>query len=1379
MDATTAKLDRDPTLTLSTRQRMPSEDRIVPTNLATTIAPDCRSGADRAGVASSAVDFDPFADGELALTAPATDSQQEIWLGAQICREANLACLLSHNLYLTGEFQLDLFRAALDLLVERHESLRTHFSGDGTTILIAKQGNYRCQVSDLSHLDPQSRDRQVANHQQQAANEPFDLQTGSLFRVEILKLADRQHLIIFTIHHIICDGWSLGIVINELAQIYTALAADLTPELPPIEYFSEYAFSERELAASAERAEIAAYWVERFAQLPPIVDLPADRPRPPQRTFAADRVYYTLPAGLVKSLESLGAQQGCSLLTTLLAGFEICLAKLTAHTELVVGVPTSGQIVSGRYHLVGHCVNFLPLRSQIDVDIPFAEYLRSRNTQILDDYERQEFTFGKLLQQLPIPRDASRIPLVNAVFNLDLNNDTSDLQFGDLTVTTSVNPGRFATFELFVNGANTSDGRIEFDCQYNTNLYDAATIERWLAAYAHLLAQIVTAPDRPIRSLSLLTDRQRHQLLVEWNDTQTDYPRDRTIHDLFAECAQRNGDRVALVYRDLHLTYHQLNQRANQLAHYLIATGIEPGNLVGIALDRSPETIVAMLAILKVGAAYLPLDLSYPTERLAYILETAGASLLLTATSAHNRLPASNVRSIDLDRQWSSVIAQHSSDNPPTIGTATDSAYVMFTSGSTGQPKGVAVTHRGVVRLVRDTDYADFSADNIWLQLAPTAFDASILEIWGSLLNGAQLVLFPGEKATLAALGQIVQTHQITSLWLTAGLFHLMVDERLEDLRSLRQLIAGGDVLSPVHVRKVLDRLPNCQLINGYGPTENATFTCCYPVPRSLEVATSIPIGRPIANTQIYILDGDLQPVPIGIPGELYTGGDGLAPGYFQRPDLTAQKFIPNPFGSGKLYRTGDFARYLADGRVEFLGRIDNQVKIRGFRIELGEIETALSQHPSVHEVCVIDREDRPGDKRLVAYLVLEPSAQCDDRDLKSFLQSRLPDYAIPAAFVPLASLPLTANGKVDRRSLPAPTYQLATARSLPPRDEIEDKLKSIWQRVLGIDGIGIRDNFFELGGNSLMAVRLFAEIDRLWNRNLPLATLLQAQTIEDLATVLRDRAWSPSWSSLVPIQAGTPAKSPLFCIHPVGGNILEYNTLAAYLDADRPIYGLQSQGMDGKQPPLTSIEAMAAHYLDEIQTVQPQGPYWLLGFSFGGYVAYEMARQLLARGESVAILALLDTSAPVLPGNLRPSKWQSVRVHAGNLRRLSIGERWSYVTDRLIYHFHSDDNRDFLTKTLYDPEDLTPQLLAVLEANLQASDDYTAKPYPGKITLLRCEVQELEYYLYPDLGWTPLVDSLEIQPIPGPHYTMLKEPRVREIARILQQCLDRVTDPS
>jgi amino acid adenylation domain-containing protein len=1352
-----------------------------------------------------AVDFDPFVDGEIQLTAPATASQQEIWLGVQMSHEANLACLLSQSLRFKGRLNIQALQTAFQQLVARHEALRTTFNDDGTVLSIAKKIEFQSPITDLSNLSREEREIKIDRHQKQAVSQVFDLKHGPLFSTEIIKLDDKEHLVILTVHHIICDGWSYGTLIAELDRIYSALNTGVAIELEPVEYLSEYAFLEQEKSSSLETIATEAYWVEKFANLPPILDLPADYPRPPIRTFDSACEDYILRADLVRDIKQLGVKNSCSLMTTLLAAFEVFLYKITGQTEFTIGVPTSGQTATGKYNLVGHCVNFLPLRSRIDPDWEFSEYLRLRNKEILDDYDRQDFTFGSLLKKLAIPRNASRIPLISAVFNIDLDG-TNRSQFDGLTVEVSPNRSAFATFEFSINATTAADGQIQLNCQYNPKLFKVETIRRRLSEFDNLLTTLTQtavggaspSENRSISSLSLLNAKEEHQLLVEWNQTQTNYPQ-ACIHQLFEERVALNGEAIALILEREQLTYHELNQRANQLAHYLIKSGIKPEDLVSIAIERSLETIVGILGILKAGAAYLPLDLASPPTRLAQILEDAQISILLTKQNTLPKLPPQPEHSVVcIDTDWHKI-ATCDSTNPDLPLQPDNLAYVTYTSGSTGVPKGVCVQHRGVVRLVKATNYANFSPDEIFLHLAPLAFDASTFEIWGSLLNGAKLIVFPGDKLSLVNIGETIRQHQISTVILSTGLFHSMVDERLADLQSVRQFLSGGDVLSVSHVQKILATLKNCRVINGYGPTENTTFTCCQVISKSDSLLTSVPIGKPISNTQVYILDAHLKPVPIGVAGELHTGGDGLARGYLNRPELTQARFISNPFTkSGQLYKTGDLARYLPDGSIEFLGRMDNQVKIRGFRVEIGEIETVLARHPSIQNLKVIDREDRLGDKRLVAYIVTDRSTNPPDnlssatltasssatltansRELRTFLQSRLPDYLIPSAFVEIDSLPLTLNGKVDRLALPVPEYirQDIHDSRMAPRNDVERQLVEIWERVLDVRSIGIRDNFFELGGHSLIAVRLFVEIDRIWGRNLPLATLFQYQTIEEIAILLERSESTTHWSSLVqirPSKGKLPAKLPLFCIHPIGGNVLEYYDLANYLDPDRPIYGLQSQGLDG-QAPLTNVEDMATHYIKEIRTIQPNGPYSIAGYSFGGLVAFEMAQQLTTNGEEIELLALLDCNVPKLP-ILRPSLRQSICIHLSNIWQLEYQEKISYIVDRIAYRLKNSNNREFLLQSLYKAEDITPQIRTILDANLQASENYTARPYAGKITLFRCQIQDLEHYLYPDFGWTNLVgENLDIYSIPGPHFRMLKEPRVGILAEKLNLCLQQL----
>ena len=1059
----------------------------------------------------TAVDFNPFADGELLLTAPATESQKEIWASVQMGSDANCAYNESQKLWLRGTLNVDALRSALQELVLRHEALRTTFSPDGVNLCIVASLNLEIPEVDLSGSDVAEREQTLAKILKQAVEQPFDLEHGPLIRLQLIKTQAEEHLLLLTAHHIICDGWSWAVLMTDLGKLYTALKNGETPELDEPECFSEYAIAQQEAKGSEEEIETEAYWLNQFSDSIPVLDFPTDRPRPPVRTFNAAREDWDLDPALVSNLKQLGNKLGCSFTTTLLTSFEVFLHRLTGSNEIMVGIPAAGQAATGNYQLVSHCVNLLPLKSWVDGTQAFSDYLQIRRPIILDAYDHQLFTFGSLIEKLAIPRDTSRIPLVPITFNLDQGLDNDRLLFEDLKVEFSTNPRSYENFEIFIN-ATELRGKVTLECQYNTNLFDAATIRRRLAEFETLLIGIVAAPDTTIDRLPLLPETEL-QLLTSWNQAPVDYPRNSSIQEVFEAQVLATPDAIALIFENEQLSYQELNGRANHLAHYLRGLGIGADSLVGIYIERSLETIIGILGILKAGGAYVPLDPSYPPERLAFMVADTQVSVLLTQQKLVEQLPPSNAQVVCLDTDWQAIALQ-SPENPTCNVTPDNLAYVIYTSGSTGIPKGVSVVHQGVVRLVKSANYADFSPDQIFLQLAPLAFDASTFEVWGALLNGARLVLFPSDKPSLAELGQVIERYQVTIIWLTAGLFHLMVDEQLESLRPLKQLLAGGDVLSVNHVQRFRESLPNCQLINGYGPTESTTFTCCYPIEDAKTLGNSVPIGRPINNTQVYILNPQLQPMPIGAIGEIYVGGDGLASGYFNRPELTIERFVPNPFSEqsgAKLYKTGDLARYFADGNIEFLGRIDNQVKIRGFRIELGEVEAVLSQYPTIQKSVVILREDKPADKRIVAYFVPIPEQEVSVTELRNFFKQKLPDYMVPNAFVAMDSLPLSPNGKIARKELPAPdgTNLNLQQNYVPPRNPTEQQIADVWAQVLNLEKVGIHDNFFELGGHSLLATQIIARLRKSFAVELSLRTFFEVPTIGDLGERVTTLIWA------------------------------------------------------------------------------------------------------------------------------------------------------------------------------------------------------------------------------------------------------------------------------
>jgi len=926
----------------------------------------------------------------------------------------------------------------------------------------------------------------------------FDFVRGPLLRVGVLQLSEQHHLLVVVVHHIICDGWSLGVLVRELGEIYSANSRGARLTLLPATQFSEYAQRQTAQRKGREWAAAESYWLQQFADSVPVLELPTDRPRPANRTYAGARQVHAFPPSLASGLRRLSAERGCTTFTTLLAAFNVLLHRLSGQDDLVVGVPAAGQIVSGIKNLVGHCAHLLPVRSRVEPRQTFASYLAAVRQATLNAFEHQMYPFGNLIRKLNLPRDPNRVPLANVTFNA--GRMRGKLNFGALQVEVVANPKRFVNFDINFNVSET-DTDFSLDCYYSTELFDEATIARLLNQYENLLERIIADPDGRIGGLPLLSETERHQLLVEWNDTALEYPQDKCIHELFEAQVERTPDAVALAH-DNKLTYRELNSQANRVAQHLHSLDVRPETLVGLCVDRTPGMVVGLLAILKAGGAYVPLDPSYPRERLAFILEDTRARVLLTTQSLRERLGFDfpGLTTVCLDAEdHASGLADHSTI-PSSKATSNNLAYVIYTSGSTGKPKGVAIEHRSAVAFLHWARSV-FSPEELAGVLASTSicFDLSVFELfvplsWGGTVvlaeNALQLPNLPAHDVTLinsipSAMSELLRMGGVPE--------------------SVRTINLAGEPLSTSLVQQLYE-LPGLKKVYDlYGPSESTTYsTFTLRMPR--DRAT---IGRPIGNTQVYILDQDLQPLPVGVPGELFIGGDGLARGYLNRPELTAERFIGNPFNadpSARIYRTGDRARYLADGNIEFLGRKDHQVKVRGFRIELGEIEAALRQHAAVSESVVVARQDSPGDTRLVAYVVAKPGATDNVSDLRQFLKEKLPVYMVPNAFVFLEKLPLTPNGKIDRRALPPPDVAHSGLEpSSEPRTPTEATLAGIWRDVLGLKQVGANDNFFELGGHSLLVTQVVSRIREIFQVDLPMRRLFEQPTIAAAAAAVEE----------------------------------------------------------------------------------------------------------------------------------------------------------------------------------------------------------------------------------------------------------------------------------
>jgi amino acid adenylation domain-containing protein len=1014
-----------------------------------------------------------------------------------------------------------LLRRCFQALVDRHGALRTTFeeTDDGPRARVHAAMPAAFVAEDATGWS-EDRLRESASAE---ANRPFDLGAGPLLRAHLLSRAPGDHVLLIVIHHIVADLWSLAVLMDELWTLYAAEGASRALPAPSGTTYADFVHWQQERLEAPDAARLWKYWEGQLAAPLPVLELPSDRPRSRALVRAGGAHAFALDPRVAQDLERWAQDEGATPYMALCAAFAALLHRYTGQEDLVIGSPTSGRSRARFADLVGYCVNPIALRLDLSGDPSFREVLRRVRATTLGGLRHQDLPFPALVERLQPERDPARSPLFQVMFvmqraqrleaeglsALALGSPGARFQARGLPLESFPLQPQNAAFDLTLSMARSGEG-LGGCFEYDRGLFDPARIERMAEHFQNLIASAVADPDRRLSELSVAGAAEQQRLLLDWNDTRRAYPEHACIHELVEEQADRAPHAVALAFDGGSLSYGQLEARSNRLARGLRARGVRPGDLVGLAMDRDPDLIVALLAILKSGAAYVPLEASQPQARLSMLAAETGLRHVLVDGPAREPL---GFLGRELVLAEADAFSSESAERLPPLATAQSLAYVLFTSGSTGRPKGVAVPHRAVVRLVRGSAYASLGPEQTLLQFAPLAFDASTFEIWGALCSGGRLALAAQGATSLEQLCRTIERHGVTTVWLTAGLFHQLDDAHLQALRGVRQLLAGGDVLSPAQVRRALERLPGCRIVNGYGPTENTTFTCCHALDPG-GVVEPVPIGRPIANTRVYVLDRFLQPTPIGVPGELYAGGDGLAWGYWAEPGLTARRFVPDPFASqpgGRLYRTGDLARWREDGTLEFLGRRDGQVKIRGFRVEPGEVESALAAHPGLTECAVVAAPDNDG-KRLVAYVVARAGHSFSDAELRRHLQDRVPDYMVPGLILRLSALPLTPSGKLDRRALPEPDprQRVRDRARVAPRSLLEEVLAGMWAEVLGVADIGVRDDFFELGGHSLRATQIVTRIERTFRVALPLSRLFETPTVAGLAEALLEREPRP-----------------------------------------------------------------------------------------------------------------------------------------------------------------------------------------------------------------------------------------------------------------------------
>jgi natural product biosynthesis luciferase-like monooxygenase protein/amino acid adenylation domain-containing protein len=1299
----------------------------------------------------------------LPLRLPLTEAQRQLWILAQMSPGGSAAYNLVNALELRGPVRADALNQALQELAVRHEALRTVILSNGEEQEVRPRVRIPLETDDVSALPDEARTAKTAALLTEESQRPFTLSEGPMLRARLIRLDAERHLLVLSVHHILIDGWSQGLLGHELCVLYTAACRHTAPGLSAAVQFREWMAWQAEHARSAQFAADEAFWTEQLSTPLPELALPTERPRPAVSSLSGARATDTLSPELVTAVKAFSRRNGSTPFMTLCAAYLALLHRLTGQQELAIGCPASGRILDSHASLVGYCTHLLPLRSRCSGEESFLDFLRGVRQRLLETYEHQSYPFARLIEKARSSRHPLQAPLIRAVFNLDRPLALPALH--ELTARFHPVPISHTQFELGLNVLE-EEGRMVLVCDYDRELFDGSTVARLLTQWKTLLAGALAEPSLSVSRLPLLSAQERQQVLVEWNRTAAPFSDRACIHHLFEAWAERTPEAPALSMGGRQLTYGEVNRQANQLAWFLRGQGVGPEILVGVCIERSLEMVIAILAILKSGGAYLPLDPDYPPGRLSFMVKDAGPRLVLTGgASAPVALEGAPCLSLE---GIADELARQPTGNPDASVSATNLAYVIYTSGSTGTPKGVVVPHRGVCNFLEALiPPLGITPGSRVLQFSSPSFDYSVHEMMTALCGGATLCVATAAARQLGEpLLSLLREERITHLSLTPSVLATVPPRGLEHLKVVS---VAGEACPPELVSRWS---PGRRMFNLYGPTETsvwATFAEC------IDDGRRPSIGRPFANMRVYVLDEHLQPVPIGVIGELYVGGVGVARGYLNRPQLTEERFIPSPPGlepGERLYRTGDLARWRADGTLDYLGRRDHQVKLRGVRIELGEVEAQLTRQPGINEAVVLLRESPSGDPQLVAYVVPHAGVVVSPDELRRGMGAQLPQHMLPSTFLVLSALPRNPNGKIDRKALPAPPVARGPeAAPAPARTPTEQRLVELWSAALGTTRVGVNEGFLELGGHSLLAVRLAASIEAAFGKKLTPSLLLESGTIARLARVLDGPTRSEERTCAVKLHAGDETR-PLFLVHPIGGHVLCYAELARALGGSRAIYGLRALGLEEEAAPLDSVEAMAARYLQEIRKLQPRGPYLLGGWSFGGLVALEMAQQLRAAGEAVSHLALIDSPFPQQEASLAALDDQTLLERfvrdLKSLPRAGTGTELAQWTALL-----EETRRSGSLPRGVDAADLT-RPFKVFRANATAFHRYQPRPYEGRAVL----VQASESGEALARGWRGMVTGpLDTHVLPGSHFSILRD-GVHTLAVLLRASLESPNIP-
>jgi amino acid adenylation domain-containing protein len=1219
---------------------------------------------------------------------------------------------------------------------------------------------------------------------------PFDVEHDSQLRSTLFRLSAQEHILLLSVSALCADARTLKNLVQEINQSYQAClrGEELDDEVVQYTQFSEWQHQLLE-DESAQTGE--AYWLQQDMSALARLKLPFETKFDHSTAFDVRSLEWQVVPETIAAINALTQQHNTTPATFFLACWFILLWRFTQQRDMIVGTAYDGRNDEDLKPAIGLFAKYLPLWCYLNEQDSLTQLLQSIDQAVHNNLQWQDYFNWEQFET----QAESELGVASFPFCFDFDEQTAQHSSSGVVFTLDRQYSYIDRFKLKLSCIQTAETLVT-QFHYDVNLFNSDDIQRLVEHWQALIDGVLANPQKAISQLPILSDRQRHQLLVEFNNTQTPVSKF-CLHERFESQVDRVPNNIAVIFEDQQLSYAELNTRADKLAHDLQILGVKPEVRVGIYLERSCDLIIAILAVLKAGGAYLPLDPAFPRERLAFMIEDAQVSVLLTQTSLLKLIPEVTAQVICLDdRNPSSVSHTTSLLHSPS---SSNLAYIIYTSGSTGQPKGVAVEHQQICNYVQGIlERLNLPEASSFATVSTIAADLGNTALFSALCTGGCLHIISADRAaTPQAFAEYCRQHPIDCLKIVPSHLEALITSGNADILPRQRLILGGEACTWRLIEIIQQLAPNCVVVNHYGPTETTIGVLTYQV-QNLPAHTrmqTVFLGRPIANTQIYVLDQQLQPVPIGVPGELCIGGDNVARGYLNRPKLTAERFIQDPFNkdeNARLYKTGDLVRYQADGNLEFLGRIDDQVKIRGFRVELGEIEAVLCQHPDIQQAIVLLHADEVSNPRLIAYVVSQAKGASTAHEWRNFLKEQVPDYMLPSAFVRLKTVPLTPNGKVDKQALPIPDTLKSDQETIfvPPREALELQLTQIWEDLLNVRPISVTDNFFDLGGHSLLAVRLIAQVEKQFQQKLLLSTFLQGATIEHLAGILRQQPQAWERSPLVKIQPhGT--NPPLFFIHPIGGNVICYYNLANHLGSDQPFYALEAPGLYGECQPLECIEDLAGHYIKALQTVQPHGPYYLGGWSMGGIVAFEIAQQLQQQGESIALLALLDSTPPL--SNISPTDstflddaklladlaestahffGQQLSISPTELKPLEPNQQLNYVLD-------------VMKAAHFVPPDIQPNqiraFLQVYKSNTRALMQYVPKPYSSSITFFRSSQPFLddqktsEMISDPVSSWTQLsAHPIDVRIIPGDHTTMLAEPNIRVLAEQIKDCLKR-----